>query len=197
VHPEVVGDRVVLVTQTALSAVAQAAQPAGRRRERGAWRSWKGLVLHPPGRRAVGDTAGWSACATRHTISGWTAPHTEIRDLTVGGEHPVWHNPSHARMTVPVGARQGGRIWNDKKGPRSSGCAPCSAAGGQGPSDHGTQMLVAAGGPLWRFSATTEDLAGSTRFIRRLGQKFMGEFIELFGGSGLNVERGAVEFAVR
>jgi len=37
VHPEVVGDRVVLVTQTALSAVSQAAQPAGRRREPGAW----------------------------------------------------------------------------------------------------------------------------------------------------------------
>jgi len=37
VHSEVVGDRVVLVTQTALSAVSQAAQPAGRRREPGAW----------------------------------------------------------------------------------------------------------------------------------------------------------------
>jgi len=30
VHPEIFGDRVVLVTQTALSAVSQAAQPAGR-----------------------------------------------------------------------------------------------------------------------------------------------------------------------
>ncbi|MBM3822158.1 MAG: hypothetical protein FJ404_04555 [Verrucomicrobia bacterium] len=59
VYPEVFGDHVVMVTQTALSALAQAAQPAGRRREPGAWRTRKGLVLHPPGRRAVGDTAGW------------------------------------------------------------------------------------------------------------------------------------------
>jgi len=74
VHPGVVGDRVVVVTQTALSAVAQAAQPAGRRRNPGAWRAWKGLVLHPPGRRAVGDTAGWAACATlQRTASGCTA----------------------------------------------------------------------------------------------------------------------------
>jgi len=62
VHPEVVGDRVVVVTQTALSAVVQAAQPAGRRSEPGAWRSWKGLVLHPPGRWADAHRSTRPAC---------------------------------------------------------------------------------------------------------------------------------------
>jgi len=72
VHPTIVGDRVVVVTQTALSAVAQADQPAGRRGETGAWRAGQGLVLPPPGRRAVGDTAGWAPCTTRQTPSGCT-----------------------------------------------------------------------------------------------------------------------------
>jgi len=70
--PEVVGDRVVVVTQTALSAVSQAAPPAGRRREPGAWRAWQlqqARVLpggkHPPraGHETGRDRRGRSARA--------------------------------------------------------------------------------------------------------------------------------------
>jgi len=101
VHPEVVGDRVVAVTQTAMSAVAQAAQPAGRRREPGAWRAWMGLVPHPPGRLAVGDTAGWAACATRQTISGCPGLDRQNRAST-GCWRCAWQRRS-AAFTPPQG----------------------------------------------------------------------------------------------
>jgi len=118
VHPEVVGGRVVVVTQTALSAVSQAAQPAGRRRKPGAWRAWKGLVLHPPGRRAVGDTAGWAACATLHTTaSGCTVENRPIRQRPLG--------PRRSRR-VSAEFRPGLQT------PRAPGCPTQAMARGRG-----------------------------------------------------------------